>query len=158
MNRAAASWWRATRSAVTSSSGGSGAGKSLVAGDIISALFPIHDPGGHEQEGYRPAVVVGMPERVGVPRFPVLIVAPMTSYRGQEWAERSPELYPRFDEGTANLRSPSVCLLDRVRALDAERVRGYRGTLSEEEYGPVREGLRQILGGGGDDGERDTRK
>lgn len=121
-------------------------GERLEIGDVVSALFPLHRPGGREQEGYRPAVVVGMPELAGTPHFGVLIVAPMTTDRGQAWAKRSPELYPRYAKGTANLKSPSVCLLDQIRALDVGRVRDYRGTLSTEEYGPIRKGLAKMLG------------
>ena len=122
-------------------------GERLEIGDVISALFPLHRPGGREQEGYRPAVVVGLPELVETSRFGVLIVTPMTTDRRQEWLEQSPELYPRYPSGTANLRSSSVCLLDQVRALDASRVRSYRGTLEPEEYEPIRNGLARVLGG-----------
>ncbi len=47
-----------------SSAGGKAEGRGerlLEIGDIVSALFPFHDPAGHEQEGHRPAVVVGCP-------------------------------------------------------------------------------------------------
>ncbi len=117
----------------------------LEIGDVVSALFPVHRPGGHEQEGYRPAVVVGLPERVGTPRYGVLILSPMTTDRRQGWAERSPALYPRYAAGTAGLRSPSLCLLDQTRTLDVGRVSRYRGRLSEDQYRPVRDGLRRIL-------------
>lgn len=119
--------------------------EALATGDVISALFPMHVPGGREQQGYRPAVVVGIPERLGVPRFEVLIVVPMTTDRGQQWSERSPALYPRLEKGAANLRSPSICLLDQVRSIGAERVRGYRGTLDDEQYRPIHEGLRGMM-------------
>jgi mRNA interferase MazF len=114
---------------------------------VISALFPVHVPGGREQQGYRPAVVVGVPERLGIPRFEVLIVVPMTTDRGQQWLERSPTLYPRLDKGTANLRAPSICLLDQVRSIGAERVRGYRGTLDAGQYRPIHDGLREMMSG-----------
>lgn len=117
----------------------------LAAGDVISALFPVHVPGGREQQGYRPAVVVGIPERLGVPRFEVLIVVPITTDRGQGWSEGSPALYPRLASGTASLRSPSICLLDQVRAIGADRVRGYRGTLDFEQYRPIYDGLRRMI-------------
>lgn len=117
----------------------------LAAGDVISALFPVHVLGGREQQGYRPAVVVGIPERLGIPRFEVLIVVPMTTDRGQQWSERSPTLYPRLERGTANLRSPSICLLDQVRAIGAERVRGYRGTLDTDQFRPIYHGLRRMM-------------
>ena len=119
--------------------------ETLAAGDVISALFPEHVPGGREQQGFRPAVVVGVPERVGAPRFEVIVVVPMTTDRGQGWSGHSPALYPRLKKGTANLRSPSVCLLDQVRAIGAERVRGYRGTLDAEQYRPIHEGLLRMM-------------
>ncbi len=127
------------------SGGGVPDGETLAAGDVISALFPEHLPGGHEQQGLRPAVVVGVPERLGEPRFEVLVVVPMTTDRDQEWSKRSPALYPRFARGTAELRSPSICLLDQVRAIGAERVRGYRGTLSADQYRPIHDGLRRMM-------------
>jgi mRNA interferase MazF len=119
--------------------------EALAAGDVISALFPVHVPGGREQQGYRPAVVVGVPERLDIPRFEVIIVVPMTTDRGQDWLERSPALYPRLEKGTANLRSPSICLLDQVRSIGAERIRGYRGTLDAEQYRPIHDGLREMM-------------
>ena|SRR5215211_3211129 len=130
--------------------------ETLAAGDVISALFPVHVPGGREQQGYRPAVVVGIPERVGVPRFEVLIVVPMTADRDQQWSERSPALYPRIEKGTANLRSPSICLLDQVRAIGAERVRGYRGTLDAEQYRPIHNGLSRMMSYDGRDAPDQT--
>ena len=42
---------------------------SLSIGSIVAALFPGHRPGAHEQEGYGPAVVVGLPDLAGRPRF-----------------------------------------------------------------------------------------
>lgn len=127
------------------SRGGVPDGEALAAGDEISALFPEHVPGGHEQQGLRPAVVVGVPERLGEPRFEVLVVVPMTTDRDQGWSKRSPALYPRFARGTAGLRSPSMCLLDQVRAIGAERVRGYRGTLTAGQYHPIHAGLREMM-------------
>jgi mRNA interferase MazF len=118
---------------------------------VISALFPLHAPGGREQQGYRPAVVVGIPERLGIPRFEVIIVVPMTTDRGQAWSERSPALYPRLAKGTANLRSSSICLLDQVRTICAERVRGYRGTLRAEQYRSIHDGLRMMMSHDGED-------
>lgn len=115
-------------------------------GTIVTALFPEHRPGAHEQEGYRPAVVVGLPILAGQPRFDSAIVAPFTSDHGQDWAERSPQLYPRFPVGIAGLRSPSICLLDQVRALSMERMHRIRGWLNEAEYAPIRAGLRLLLG------------
>lgn len=121
----------------------------LRIGSIVAALFPEHRPGAHEQEGYRPAVVVGWPALAGQPRFATLLVAPLTTDRGQDWAIASPRLYPRLPAGIAGLRSPSICLLDQVRALSMERVYRIRGELNDTQYGPVREGLRLMFGEAG---------
>ena len=123
----------------------SGEGEGLVAGEVISALFPEHVTGEHEQQGLRPAVVVGIPGSLGEPRFEVLAVVPMTTDRGNAWSRRSPALYPRLARGTVRLRSPSICLLDQVRAIGAERVRGYRGTLAADQYRPIHDGLRRMM-------------
>jgi mRNA interferase MazF len=71
-----------------------------------------------EQQGYRPAIVVAVPDLLDIPRFPLIVVIPLTTDRGQKWATASSNLYPRFSAGVAGLRSPSVALLDQVRALD----------------------------------------
>lgn len=147
MSRASVSWWRTSPANVADAANGHG-DRRLETGDVVSTLFPVHRPGGHEQEGYRPAVVVGLPERPGAPRFGGLLLVPMTSDRGQDRAEHSPALYPRYAAGMAGLRSPSICLLDQTRALGSERVSRYRGTLGEDQYRPIHDGLRRILGEG----------
>lgn len=93
-------------------------------------------------------MVVGLPEVLGVPRFPMVLVAPITSDRdgAARAAAQSPRLYPRFAKGTANLSKDSVCLLDQVRALDASRLEGYLGKLGDTDYGPVWDGLREMFG------------
>lgn len=91
---------------------------SIVVGDIVIARFPTQNPQGREQEGVRPALVVGIPQRLGNPRFPLLLVAPMTSARSQTWAAASPELYPTLPAGEAGLPQNSIILLDQVRAID----------------------------------------
>lgn len=117
----------------------------LQPGDVVIALFPEHLPPGHEQQGVRPAVVVGFPEKIGTPRFPVVLVTPLTTYRGQTWAARSPHLYPSIQAGTAGLPMDSLVLLDQVRTLDQHRIRERLGTLPAELYQPIREALREML-------------
>jgi mRNA interferase MazF len=53
----------------------------LQIGDVIAAKFPSQNPSGREQEGYRPAIVVGLPSRLGRLRFPLVFVVPMTTDR-----------------------------------------------------------------------------
>ena len=116
----------------------------LQIGDVVTAQFPSQIPSGREQEGYRPAIVVGLPSRLGKLRFPLVFVVPMTTDRGQEWAEISPKLYVRFSVGVAGLKSSSIALLDQVRAIDVSRITAYRGSLSSQEYAAIAKALHQI--------------
>ena len=119
--------------------------KPLEPGDVVLAWFPEHAPAGHERHGARPAVVVGLPEALGEPRFPVILLTPLTTAREQEWATRSPALYPRLPANAGGLPSPSIALLDQTRALGLERVNAFLGTLRPEMYRPIREGLLRML-------------
>jgi mRNA interferase MazF len=69
----------------------------ITVGDVLTIDFPGRAPPGHEQHGTRPAIVVGLPARLGTPRFEILIVVPMSRYRNQPWADAAPDLYPRFE-------------------------------------------------------------
>lgn len=117
----------------------------LQIGDVITAKFPSQNPSGREQEGYRPAVVVGLPSRLGRLRFPLVFVVPMTTDRGQEWAAINLHLYIRFAAGVAGLKSPSIALLDQVRAIDISRIVAYRGSLTTQEYAAIAKSLQQIM-------------
>lgn len=120
--------------------------KLLALGDVVAATFPEHRPGGREQQEYRPAIVVGLPDVLGRPRFPVVVVIPLTTDREQLWAVESPHLYPRFPVGAGGLRSPSIALLDQVRSLDVGRLARWLGVLTAHEYAQVTNGLSQMLG------------
>lgn len=114
----------------------------LTPRDIVTLTFPVHQPTGHEQEGSRPAVIVGVP--TGPTRFPVVVVVPLTT-QAREWTDRNPTLYPRLDAGSGGLIRPSVALLDQVRAVDARRLATYLGTLSRAAYAPIHRGLRMLF-------------
>ena len=118
---------------------------SLEFGDVVTANFPKHTPKGHEQEGYRPAIVVGFPQQLGIPRFSSVILIPITTDRGQEWATNSPDLYPRFPTGTAGLRQPSIALLEQIRFLDLIGIMEYWGRLTPEEYQPIFQGIQKMI-------------
>ena len=117
----------------------------LAIRDIVVVVFPTQNPKGREQEGYRPAIVAGLPENLGVPRFNVGIVVPLTTDRHQSWAISSPELYPRFEAGTGNLPKNSIVLLDQIRTIDLNRIIRYLGTLTTVQYLPIQNALRTIL-------------
>jgi mRNA interferase MazF len=114
-------------------------------GDILLILLPTHAPPGHEQEGVRPAIVVGLPERAGQPRFSTLLVIPLTTQEGT-WSKKAPRLYPRLRGGAGGLPRPSIALLDQVRSIDARRVSSYLGSLTGKEFQPIKEGLKRIFG------------
>lgn len=111
-------------------------------GDVLVAALPEQVPGGHEQEGTRPVVVVGVPPEPA--RDPVVIVVPLTAHEGP-WADANPVTYPRLGVGAGGLTAKSTVLLDQVRSLDAQRVQEYLGTLSTGDLSRIRSGLRHIL-------------
>lgn len=113
-------------------------------GDVLKVQFPAQGPPGHEQTGTRPAVVVGVPDRAGTPRFPALVVVPFTSQVGG-YATASPVLYPVLRAGQGGLTVESVALVDNVRALGVSRLLGRLGTLSTDEYAPIRAALAAVF-------------
>jgi mRNA interferase MazF len=116
--------------------------KPLAIGDIITARFPVHTPAGHEQEGLRPALVVGIPDNVAKPRFAMVWVAPITTDRQQAWANS--DLYPKLSSSITGLTSDSIVLLEQVRSLDAQRVGKYVSSLSQATYESIARSLATI--------------
>jgi len=109
-------------------------------GEILWARLPLRLPPGHEQIGHRPVIVVGLPETIQPIPYHVLIVVPLTRTRF-----RGP-LFPLIPAGTGGLPADSTALVYQVSALDARRIEGRLGRLSEEELRPIRDGLKLIFG------------
>ncbi|WP_448573901.1 type II toxin-antitoxin system PemK/MazF family toxin [Trichothermofontia sp.] len=116
--------------------------ETLAPGDIVLIALPSNQPRGREQEGKRPALVVGIPE--GQMRYPMLFVAPLTTQKG-DWVQNNLTLYPTLAIGTGGLAQESVVLLDQIRAVDVRRVLVYMGSLSPEEYQPIWARIKQIF-------------
>jgi mRNA interferase MazF len=112
--------------------------------DVLLVQLPKRDPKGHEQEGTRPVIVVGLPDNLGKTRFPVLVVVPLTTQTGK-WLTTSPKLYPVLGKGQGGLPLSSVALLDQVASLDATRVLRKIGRLSVKEFAPIHVGLKSIF-------------
>jgi mRNA-degrading endonuclease toxin of MazEF toxin-antitoxin module len=77
------------------------------------------------------------------------VVVPPTASIGA-WTLAHPALYPIVKAGAAQLTRDSAALTDHVRGMDAQRLEGYIGTLSHEEYTPIKEALGRVLGFGGE--------
>lgn len=107
-------------------------------GDVILVAFPRHLPFGREQHGLRPAIVVGLPQRLGKPRYPMLIIVPLTT-KGGQWAKKEWGLYPTLEAGMGGLTKPSVMLLDHLRAIDQNRIKRYIGKVNLEGYADIQE-------------------
>ena len=117
----------------------------LAVRDIVIVRFPSQNPQGREQEGIRPALIVGLPQTLGNPRFALIFIAPLTTNRNQNWANASPSLYPPLSQGDANLPQNSLVLLDQIRAIDLNRLVRYLGTLTTEQYKPILHSLKKIF-------------
>ncbi len=96
---------------------------------------------GHEQRGFRPAVVVSDDELAAGQRFSMLCVVPVTSTLCQG------ELYPALAAGgRSGLRKRSFALVDQVRSIDKQRVSRVLGRLSGSELVAIDRGLLLFLG------------
>jgi mRNA interferase MazF len=98
-------------------------------------------PTGHEQEGRRPCVVIAVPGELHRVRFPVLVVAPMTTA-----ALPSQPLYPRLSTGAGGLAAEGTVLLDQLLTVDVRRIKKVIGTLTSGEYQPVQDGVSALFG------------
>jgi mRNA interferase MazF len=65
--------------------------ETIAIGDLVLVALPVHNPPGREQQGTRPAVVVGVPS--GEMRYPIVAIAPLTTATGS-WSSNNPTLYP----------------------------------------------------------------
>jgi len=111
---------------------------------VVIVNFSAQTPIGREQQGKRPAIVVALPNITGATRYPIVVVVPLTTQQGN-WAMQNPILYPLLQAGMGNLVYDSIVLLDQIRALDVQRILGYRGDLTSEEYQPIENGLKGMF-------------
>ena len=110
-------------------------------GQILQVLLPNRTLPGHEQRDLWPYILIADPSAVQPLLYPMLLVAPIISKR------LSPiTLYPRLEAGAGRLPIASTVLLDQLMAIDAHRVRGYIGALSQEEFAPIQAGLKRMFG------------
>lgn len=116
----------------------------LAIGAVITAQLPQQLPNRRGQGSYRPAVVLAAPNPTGSMQYPMLIVAPLTTDKGQSWIVGNP-LYIRLQAGAGGLPVNSVVLLDQMRALNVTHITRLLGVLSAAEYAPIQQGLQGLL-------------
>ncbi len=117
--------------------------RTLTPGDVLLVRLPQLVPPGTEQSGVRPVVVVALPDALGIPRYPMIVAAPMTTQL-REWVSASPTLYPVLEAGAGGLTRRSAVMLDHLRGIGAERIIRPLGRLSDETYRPIRAGLEKM--------------
>ncbi len=120
------------------------ANRPLQIGDVLLLALPDQKPQGHEQEGKRPVVVVGLPSRVGAVRYPLLIIAPLTTITGK-WVKDNPTLYPTLKAPIGGITRDCVLMLDQLRAVDPSRISFYIGHIGEQECTPLLKGLEPMF-------------
>ena len=94
---------------------------------------------GSEQAGRRPAVVIS--RNAVNEHSPVVVVVPVTTYRGQQ-------LYPSdvlLQAPEGGLKSDSVVMGLHIRAVDKRRLRGEIGRLGQEAVGRIERAVLQVL-------------
>jgi mRNA interferase MazF len=108
--------------------------------------FPKHYPPGHEQQGRRPAIVIGFSDF----RFPMVQLVPISSLCNEKIGERKAfadkfsEVFPVLFHRTGGLEKDSVVLSTQMCVLDRKRIVGHYGKLSLKEYSLVTKALRVV--------------
>ncbi len=115
----------------------------LKIGDVIKVKYPRRVPKGHEQEGERPALIIGIPDLLDTPRYPVLVTIPLTT-NTDIWSDKN-KLYIKLSKGEANLTSESILITDQVLTIDATRIIGYIGSLSGKKITLVKDKIKTIF-------------
>lgn len=75
-------------------------------------------------------------------RYPVFFVVPLT----RKSLDPGP-LYIRLQAGMGGLPMASTVLLDQLLTIDARRVKGSLGRLTQDQYSPISKGLLAVLAG-----------
>ena len=98
--------------------------------------LPEHFPPGHEQEGLRPAIIIGWSDA----HYPMIRILPISSLidettgERREWADEFPKIFPVFPKGVGGLERDSILLANQTRCLGRDRIVDYLGTLTLKEY------------------------
>ena len=113
-------------------------------GVVLEVDFAAQHPSGNEQSGFRPAIIVAVPDFLAPPRFPGLMVVPFTS-QVEKFRDLSEALYSMYASGSGGLTRDSIALIDQVRYVDQARITGRVGRFTETEYEPVRRAIKVMF-------------
>jgi mRNA interferase MazF len=100
--------------------------------DVIFADFPKHEPPGHEQEGERPAVVIGFSSNYChsmIKVVPFTTLFDLKNQRERTLSKRFPEVCPTFRKGVGGLERDSILLAYQARRLSSSRILDLYGSL-----------------------------
>jgi mRNA interferase MazF len=109
----------------------------LTRGLVVTvSLDPVK---GHEQAGYRPAIIISSMDKISNMRFPVVAVIPVTRTQVQ-----SPFTVP-MKAGSGGLLADSFALVDQIRAIDPRRITRTFSSIPKKELNLIEEALRKFL-------------
>ncbi|MBF0409316.1 MAG: type II toxin-antitoxin system PemK/MazF family toxin [Candidatus Riflebacteria bacterium] len=117
----------------------------LRPGSVIQVDFGFRLPPGHEQAGLRPVVVIAIPSEIEEPRFPLIIIVPLTSFKNQQWALTSTTIYHRVYAGEGGIKLDSLALLDQIQVLDINRVHKLVGELGTNSFSVIKQKIGKLL-------------
>lgn len=107
-------------------------------GDVY--LVEIPAIGGHEQAGYRPAVIIQTEYRLE--EIPTVLIIPLTS---KTKATAFPFTLLIKPDQSNNLSSASVALVFQLRAIDKRRLKQKLGSLKNSEVIKIKQIIRTLM-------------
>jgi len=95
---------------------------------------------GHEQAGYRPAIILSDPNMASEMRYPLVAVVPVTR------TELSGTFCIRLPSGSGGLKSDSFALVDQLRSIDIRRISKTFGVIPENTVARIDASIKIFLG------------
>ncbi len=109
--------------------------KKIVKGSIFYA--DLNPTIGSEQSGIRPVVVIQ--NDIGNEHGPTTIIAPISTKKNIELP--SHVLVKQFD----TIRPNSIVMLEQIRVIDKKRLKGYVGTIKNEQLKEIDNALMDLF-------------
>jgi len=107
-------------------------------GDIYLVEIPASN--GHEQAGFRPAIII---QSSGIEKVPTVLVIPLTSHIKTTGFPFTLLIEP---DRNNNLNVASVALLFQLRAIDKKRLKNKLGEISLNQLKIIKQKLCEIMG------------